>query len=186
MVETSNQISIKFLDVTTTEQADTLAGERTNFGGINFILLNDLTDPDASSGNVAKYIAAYFTTGAISGLTANYKYRRVRVPTITDPFIITAFFTNVEIGFAGQFKVIERFKTDEYTDYDLFFSWEAGIGTAVAALDLYIQKQNVPDDGAIVEFPDFPNPTDPVQGGNGRSIDDGLNTQFDTFLLSQQ
>lgn len=185
MVDTSNQITNKFLDVTTTEQADTLPGERTNFGGINFILLDDLVSSDAASGYIAKYLGAYFTTGAVLGLTANYKYRRVRVPTITDPFIITSFFTNVEIGFAGQFVVVERFKTDSYTDYDLFFSWEAGIGTPVAALDLYIQKQNVPDDGAIVQYPNFPNPTDPVHGGRGRSIDDGINTQFDTFLLSQ-
>ncbi len=185
MAESSNQISNKFLDVTTTEQKDTLDGERTNFGGINFIPLNDVVDPDAATGYLGKYLAAYFTTGAVSGLIAQYSYRRVRVPTITDPFIITSFFTNVEIGFAGQMKVIERFKTDDYTDYDLFFSFQAGIGTLVAALDLYVQKQNVPEDGAIVQFPNFPNATDPVQGGNGRSIDDGLNTSFDTFLLAE-
>lgn len=184
MVETSNQITHKYLDVTFIEKKDTLAGERTNFGGVNFIHVEDIVDPDAEGGYQADYVAAYFTTGPISGLTAQYSYRRVRVPTQTEPFVIPAFFTNIEIGFAGQFRVIERYRTDAFVDYDLFFSFEPGIGTLVPQLDLYVQTQIVPPIDTIVQYPDFPNSTDPVQGGNSLSADNGTNELFDTFLLS--
>ena len=186
MVETSNQITHQLLDVTETEQAGQAPGERTFFGGANFILYEEI--PRASDGKiVADYTVAYFTTGAVLGLTLNFKYRRIRVPTRYDPYKVVGFFTNIEQGFVGQFRVVQRSKTDSYTDYDLFFSWQtASGGTPLASVDLYIQKQITPGSGSqIVQFPDFPVSTDPFQGGNSQHSDQDTLTSFDTFLLAQ-
>lgn len=185
MAETSNQITHQLLDVTETEQAGTAPGERTNFGGANFKLFEEI--PRTSDGKiVADYTVAYFTTGDVSGLTLNFKYRRIRLPSVYDAFKVTGFFTNIEQGFVGQFEVVKRHQTDEYTEYDLFFSWQAGQGgTPVASADLYLQQQKTQgDENEIVQYPDFPQPTDPFQGGNAKHSDTGEDTVFDTFLLA--
>ena len=186
MVETSNQITHQFLDVTETEQAGQSPGERTFFGGANFILYEEI--PRASDGKiVADYTVAYFTTGAVAGLTLDFKYRRIRVPTVYEPFKVVGFFTNIEQGFVGQFRVVKRHQTDEYTEYDLFFSWQTGQGgTPLASVDLYVQKQVTQDMGSqIVQYPNFPVSTDPFQGGNGKHSGAGTDAIFDTFLLAQ-
>lgn len=186
MVETSNQITHQFLDVTETEQAGTSPGERTFFGGANFIKYEDVIDPSTAK-IISHYTIAYFTTGAVSGLTLDFKYRRIRLPTNYDAFKVTGFFTNIEIGFVGQFNVIKVRQTDEYTDYDLFFSWQTGQGgEAVASADLYLQQQKtLGDENQIVQYPDFPVSTDPFQGGNSPQIQVTDDTNFDTFLLAK-
>lgn len=186
MVETSNQITHKLLDVTTTEQADTAPGERTFFGGANFKIFEEV--PRDSDGKiVADYTVAYFTTGDVLGLTLDFKYRRIRVPTVYEPFKVVGFFTNIEQGFVGQLNVIKRHQTDEYTEYDLFFSWQTGQGgTPLASVDLYVQQQATQDSGSqIVQYPNFPVSTDPFQGGNAKHSDAGTDAIFDTFLLAQ-
>jgi hypothetical protein len=186
MVETSNQITHQFLDVTETEQAGQAPGERTFFGGANFKLFEEV--PRASDGKiVADYTVAYFTTNAVSGLTLDFKYRRIRVPTKYQPFKVVGFFTNIEQGFVGQFHVIKRHQTDEYIEYDLFFSWQINSGgTPLATVDLYVQQQTTQDDGSqIVQYPNFPVSTDPFQGGNAKHSDAGTDAIFDTFLLAQ-
>ncbi len=186
MVETSNQITHQLLDVTETEQAGTAPGERTFFGGANFIRFEDVIRP--SDGKIiANYTVAYFTTGAVSGLTLDFKYRRIRLPTVYDAFKVTGFFTNIEQGFVGQMNVIKVRQTDEYTDYDIFFSWQTGQGgTPLATVDLYLQQQKtLGDENSIVQYPDFPVSTDPFQGGNGQQTQTQDDTVFDTFLLAQ-
>lgn len=185
LVETSNQITHQFLDVTETEQAGTAPGERSFFGGANFKLFEEV--PRASDGKiVADYTVAYFTTNVVAGLTLNFKYRRIRLPTVFAPFKVAGFFTNIEQGFVGQFHVVKRHQTDEYTDYDLFFSWQTGSGgTPVASADLYLQQQKTQDSGSqIVQYPNFPQSTDPFQGGNAKHSDVGGDVIFDTFLLA--
>ena len=185
MVDTSNQITHQLLDVTETEQAGTSPGERSSFGGANFKLFEEI--PRASDGKiVADYTVAYFTTGVVAGLTLNFKYRRIRVPTVYQPYKVTGFFTNIQQGFVGQFHVVKRHQTDEYTEYDLFFSWQTGSGgVAVPSADLYVQQQRTQDSGSqIVQYPTFPQSTDPFQGGNAKHSDVGEDTNFDTFLLA--
>jgi hypothetical protein len=185
MVDTSNEITHQLFDVTTTEQAGSSPGERTNFGGANFKIFEEI--PRASDGKiVADYTVSYFTTGAVLGLTLNFKYRRIRVPTVYQPFIVPGFFTNIEQGFVGQFHVIKRHQTDEYIEYDLFFSWQTGQGgVAVPIADLYVQQQATQDTGSqIVQYPNFPVSTDPFQGGNAKHSDAGTDAIFDTFLLA--
>jgi hypothetical protein len=184
MVETSNQITHQFLDVNDTEQAGQAPGERTFFGGANFKLFEEV--PRASDGKiVADYTVAYFTTNAVSGLTLDYKYRRIRLPIRFDPFKVTGFFTNIEQGFAGQFTVIKRHQTDEYTEYDLIFSWQAGIGTPIASVDLYVQQQKTQGTGSqLVQYPTFPVSTDPFQGNRAKHSDVGDDSIFDVFLLA--
>lgn len=186
MVETSNQITQQLLDVTETEQAGTAPGERTFFGGANFVRYEEVIRP--SDGKiVSRYTVAYFTTGDVSGLTLDFKYRRIRLPTTYDAFKVTGFFTDIEQGFVGQFNVIKVKQTDEYTDYDLFFSWQTGQGgTPLASVDLYLQQQKTLGlENIIVQYPDFPVSTDPFQGGRSAQVQTQDDTNFDTFLLAQ-
>jgi hypothetical protein len=186
MVETSNQITHQFLDVTETEQAGQAPGERTFFGGASFIKCEDVIDPTTGK-IITHYAISYFTTGAVLGLTLNFKYRRIRLPTTYQPFKVTGFFTNIEQGFVGQFNVVKVRQTDEYTDYDLFFSWQTlQGGTPLATVDLYLQQQKIiGDTNQIIQYPDFPVSTDPFQGGRGAQVQTQDDTNFDTFLLAQ-
>jgi len=186
VVETSNQITHLFLDVNDTEQAGTAPGERRFFGGANFQVYEEI--PRESDGKiVADYTVSYFTTSVVQGLTLQFKYRRIRVPNIYEPYIVPGFFTNIEQGFVGEFHVIQRHVTDSYTEYDLIFSWQPDQqGVAVPVADLYVQSQLTQgDENAIVQYPDFPVSTDPFAGGNGRHSNVGEDTRFDIFLLAK-
>ena len=186
MVETSNQITHLLLDVNETEQAGTAPGERRFFGGAAFNVYEEI--PRESDGKiVADYKVAYFTTSVVQGLTLQFKYRRIRVPSKYEPFIVPGFFTNIEQGFVGQFHVIQRVITDSYTDYDLFFSWQPDQqGVLVPSADLYVQQQLTQgQENQIVQYPDFQVSTDQFAGGNGRHHNVGENTSFDIFLLAK-
>lgn len=182
MVDSSSQITIRNIEVTFSEQTDTVQGERTNFAGNNFRFLNS-TFGEIGFPLKSEYMLSVFTTGAISGVTVNYHYRRVRVPSNAEPFVISDFFTNVQIGFDSAIFVIPKKITDEYIDYDVFFSYSAV--SVTSDLDLYVQTDTVPNEDTLLPFPNFPNSTDPLRGDSlVRSIG-GTNRVFDTFLVAQ-
>lgn len=182
MAESSSQITIRDLEVTFSEQTDSVQGERTNFAGNNFRFLNS-TFGETGFPLKSEYMLSVFTTGAISGVTVNYHYRRVRVPSNAEPFIISDFFTNVQIGFDSAIFVVPKKVTEEYIDYDVFFSYS--LVSTTSNLDLYVQTDTIPNENDLIVFPNFPNTTDPLRGDSLLRTVEGTNRTFDTFLVAQ-
>lgn len=171
MVETDNAVTVRTINTELFEQTDTFEGNRTYFSGADFKLLH---------GN--DYLIGFLTTNAIKGLTLTYHYRKIRVPNNTEPFMIPNFFTNVEIGFISQMFIFQKEITEEYIEYDLFFSWSPG--GFPTNLDLYIQTNAISRGNNTLEYPTFPNSTDPVNGGARlRSVNENVNV-YDSFLVA--
>lgn len=183
MADSNSEITVVKLDVTDTEQTGTLDGDLTNFGGFNVVALRG-EPADSGSPLVTKYQLSFFTTGAVLGITAQYHYRKVRVPHGTDPFVISNFFTNVDLSFDNAIFIIEADVTDEYVDYHIFYIWQA-VGTT-SNLDLYVQQDAVDESASqIITFPTFPNSTDPVRGNSNNNSQAAGNRIVDTFLVAQ-
>ena len=171
MVETDNAVIVREIIATYNEQVDTFEGNRTFFSGADFQLLQN-----------NDYQIGFLTTNAILGLTLTYHYRKVRIDNNAEPFMIPNFFTNVEIGFISQMFIFQRLVTSEYIEYDLFFSWSPG-GFATN-LDLYVQTNSIGPKPETIQFPNFPNSTDPVNGGARLRSVKGEIRDYDSFLVA--
>lgn len=182
MADSNSQVTTVELLVDETEKTSTIPGNLTNYVGGSVNQLFDV--PDSAGTALAKiYQLSAFTTGAVLGLTVNYHYRRVVVPNGNTGIVIPNFFTNVDLSLDNSMFVKIAHITDEAVYYDVFYLWS--LAGTTSNLDLYVDTNRVPDEDISIDFPTFPNTTDPVRGANAQRANAGNDRIVDSFFLAQ-
>lgn len=182
MADSNSQITTVKLEVTDTEQTGTYPGDLTTFVGGNVEKLWDAIANDGSPLAETFQLSA-FTVGAQAGVTVDYHYRRIRVPTDNVNLFQASFFTNVQLGFTSAMFVRIQKESDIEVVYDVFIITE-GVGT-LTNLDLYVDTNRVLPTDQIITFPTFPNSTDPVRGANNTRSNAASDRIVDSFFLAQ-
>ena len=182
MADSNSQVTTVKLNVTDTEQTGTIPGNLTTFVGGNVEKLWDILG-DAGIDVQELFQLSAFTIGAVAGVTVDYHYRKVTVPTNNVNLVIPSFFTTVQLGLTTAMFVKVKKESDTEVVYDVFIFTE-GVGTPTN-LDLYVDTNRVPPTDQIFTFPTFPNSTDPVRAANRVRSHAGNDRIVDTFFLAQ-
>lgn len=182
MADSNSQVTTVKLKVTDTEKLGTFNGDLTTFVGGNVEKLWDISG-DLGQDIQEVFQLSAFTVGAQAGVTVDYHYRRVRVPTTNQNLVITDFFTNVQLGFTSAIFVKVQKEDTTGIFYDVFFITQ-GAGT-LTNLDLYVDTNRVPPEDQIIQFPTFPNSTDPVRGANRTRSNAASDRIVDSFFVAQ-
>lgn len=182
MADSNSQVTNAKLEVDGTEKTGTFPGQLTTFVGANVEKLWDSIANDGSPLAEAFQLSA-FTVGAAAGVTVDYHYRRIFVPTDNVNLVQASFFTNVQLGLTSAIFVKVQKEDDTGVYYDVFIVTE-GVGTTTN-LDLYVDTNRVPPTDQIITFPTFPNPTDPVRGANRTRSNAASDRIVDSFFLAQ-
>lgn len=182
MADSASVVTTEKLDVTDAEQTGTIPGNLTTYVGGNVEKLYDVFG-DAGIDMQEVFQLSAFSVGAASGVTVDYHYRRVRVPTDNQNLVITSFFTNVQLGLTTSMFIEVQKESDTEVIYDVFILTE-GVGT-LTNLDLYVDTNRVPDEDTTITFPTFPNSTDPVRGLSNTRSKAKNDRLIDSLFLAQ-
>ncbi len=183
MADSNSQVTTVKLEVDGTEKTGTFPGNLTTFVGANVEKLWDVVSDNGVPPLVELFQLSAFTVGAAAGVTVDYHYRRIFVPTQNVNLVQATFFTAVELGITSAMFVKVQKEDDTGVYYDVFIITE-GVGTTTN-LDLYVDTNRVPPEDQIITFPTFPNATDPVRGANRTRSNAGNDRIVDSFFLAQ-
>lgn len=177
-----NQVNVNKVDIanSTTEQTIQVTGKLRTFHKLNINPSND-TIAVAGTPPQVTYDFLVATSGPALGVTVDVHNRSVIVgdnPPAT-PQVVSTFFTSVLSDASSELFAIARQSINGNTTYDLFFTYEAGVGAITYELTI------VTLDVLPGSFPTLPTTTNlPSHVTSVLRQTNGLVRTYDYFILS--